>query len=79
MRVIKVLGSGCARCRKTEAAIRSVVERLGVDAEVVKVEDMAAIIGYGVLATPAVVIDEKLVMSGAVPRPKVIEAWLREE
>lgn len=65
---IKVLGSGCARCKSLEKLTSKAVEELGLDASVVKVEDMQKIMEYAVLRTPALVIDEKVVLSGQVPK-----------
>ena len=65
---LEVLGSGCANCQKLMAVTEEAVRDLGVaDAEVVKVEDYAKIMAYGVMATPALVIDGKVVVSGKVP------------
>ena len=64
---IKVLGSGCANCRRLEATTREVVQELGLEATVEKVTDIKDILTYGVMATPALVIDEKVVLSGSVP------------
>lgn len=65
--VIKVLGTGCANCRKLEALATRAVDELGLDAEVVKVTDMKDIMAYGVMSTPALVIDEELKLAGRVP------------
>lgn len=65
--IIKVLGPGCANCVNLEKATRQAVADLGIDAEVEKVTDYAAIVGYGVMRTPALVVDEELVLSGRVP------------
>ena len=64
---IKVLGPGCANCVNLERATREAVAALGIDAEIEKVTDYAAIVGYGVMRTPALVVDEQLVLSGRVP------------
>jgi small redox-active disulfide protein 2 len=64
---IKVLGPGCANCVNLEKATRQAVVDLGIDAEIEKVTDYAAIVGYGVMRTPALVVDEELVLSGRVP------------
>jgi len=70
--VIKVLGSGCKKCvtlkENTEAALKEV----GIEAEVIKVEDFADIMAYGVMTTPALVIDEKVVSYGKVLKPNEI-------
>ena len=65
--IIKVLGSGCANCHKLEALVHQAIERLGIDAEVVNVTDLAEIMSYGVMSTPALVVDEVLKLAGRVP------------
>jgi len=74
---IKVLGPGCANCRKLEDVAREAVASLGIEAEITKVTDMNAIIAYDVLKTPGLVINEKLVSSGRIPTPASIAEWLR--
>jgi len=64
---LEILGSGCANCRKLMAVTEEAVRDLGVEAELVKVEDFKTIMGYGVMSTPALVIDGKVVLSGKVP------------
>lgn len=64
---IKVLGPGCANCVNLERVTREAVAAMGIDADIEKVTDYAAIAGYGVMRTPALVVDEKVVMSGRVP------------
>ena len=65
---IKVLGTGCARCKSLEKVTSKAVEELSLDATVVKVEDIQKIMEYAVMRTPALVIDEKVVLSGQVPK-----------
>ena len=77
MKTVKVLGSGCKRCIAVADAIKQRAGALGVEAEVVKVTDMAEIMGYGVMSTPGVVVDEKLVHAGGVPATADIDAWLK--
>ena len=72
---VKVLGTGCANCRNTVAAIEQVAKARGVAIDLVKVEDMKDIAGYGVMSTPGVVIDGKVVHAGGVPAREKIEQW----
>lgn len=64
---IKVLGSGCTKCKALEKVTREAVAEMGISAEVEKVEDIQKIMGYGVMRTPAMVINEKVVLSGRLP------------
>ena len=72
--IIKVLSPGCNNCKTLERVTKEAVSELGINATIEKVEDYGAIAGYGVMSTPALVIDEVVVMSGRVPTP----AHLRE-
>lgn len=65
--IIKVLGPGCRNCLRLERVTREAVEALGLDATIEKVTDYPTIVGYGVLSTPALVVDERVVVSGRVP------------
>jgi small redox-active disulfide protein 2 len=76
MTTVKILGSGCANCRKLEAAAREAAAAAGVDAEFVKVTDMKAIMAYDILSTPGLVIDDKLLSSGRIPTRAEIQGWL---
>jgi small redox-active disulfide protein 2 len=67
MMEIKILGPGCPKCKTLEQLTRQVVEQNGIDATVTKVEDIVAIMNYGVMTTPALVIDGKVVLKGRVP------------
>jgi small redox-active disulfide protein 2 len=64
---IKVLGTGCPKCKTLEKLTREVVEQNGINATVVKVEDIVEIMNFGVISTPALVIDGKVVVKGRVP------------
>jgi small redox-active disulfide protein 2 len=76
MKNIKVLGSGCANCKATLKLIEDAAKAKGVEVQLEKIEDMAAILGYGVMSTPGVVIDGKVVHAGGVPDRKKIDDWL---
>lgn len=65
--IIKILGPGCQNCVTLERIVRTAVEELALDAQVEKVEDYATILDHGVMATPALVIDDEVVSSGRVP------------
>lgn len=73
---IKVLGPGCVRCHQVEAVVREALSELGVEATVGLVSDLRGIMRYPIGATPALVINEKLVMWGQVPsKPRVVQ-WI---
>jgi len=78
MTVIKVLGPGCSNCKHTAKLIAKVARELGLEPEIEKESDLAAIMGYGALSTPGVVIDETLVHTGGVPTVAQIRAWLAD-
>ena len=73
---IKVLGTGCANCKSTIALIEQVAKAKGVSVTLQKVEELRDIMGYGVMSTPGVVIDGKVVHAGGVPSRDKIEKWL---
>lgn len=74
--IIKVLGPGCANCQNLEAHTREALQDLGLDATVEKVTDYAAIAGYGIMRTPGLVVDEKVLVSGRVPTTAQIRELL---
>jgi len=73
---IKVLGSGCANCKNTIALIEQVALAKGVPVTLGKVQELRDIMGYGVMSTPGVVIDGKVVHAGGVPSRGKVEQWL---
>jgi small redox-active disulfide protein 2 len=77
MKDIKVLGSGCANCKTTITLIEQIAQEKGVDIKLDKVQDMQSIIGYGVMSTPGVVIDGKVVHAGGVPSRDKIQQWFQ--
>jgi len=76
MKNIKVLGSGCTNCKRTLALIEETARAKGIEIELEKVEDISAIMSYGVMSTPGVVIDGTVVHAGGVPDRKKVESWL---
>lgn len=73
---IKILGTGCPKCKTLEKLTREVVEQNGIDATVTKVEDIYQIMKYGVMTTPAMVVDEKVVIKGRIPSADEIKQVL---
>ncbi|MDI3540083.1 MAG: hypothetical protein PWR29_31 [Methanolobus sp.] len=73
---IEILGSGCAKCKKTKEIVEQAVAELGVDAQVLKVEDMDKILSYGVMITPAVVVDGDVKIAGKVPTVEKVKEWI---
>lgn len=73
---IKVLGTGCPKCKTLEKNTRDAVAGLGLDAAISKVEDIVDIMSYGIMSTPALVIDEKVVVKGRVPSTEEIKELL---
>ena len=76
MLTIKILGSGCVNCKKLEQMVSQVVEQLNVQAQVIKVTDPTKYVDYGLLSTPGLVINEKLVSSGRVPSLAEITSYI---
>ena len=77
MITIKVLGPGCANCKKLEEVSRTAAGLAQVEAEILKVTDMQEIIAAGVLKTPGLMINGKLVSSGRIPAPATVADWIR--
>ena len=76
MLTIKVLGSGCANCKRVEAVARQAVSDLGIEAEVIKVTEYPKIMQYDVMSTPGLVINEKVVSAGRIPNAAEVTTWL---
>lgn len=74
--IIKILGSGCKKCETLTKNTEEALNEIGKDAEIVKVTELADIVAYGVMSTPALVIDEKVVSAGKVLKPKDIISLL---
>lgn len=73
---IKILGTGCSKCGKLEENTKKAIEELGIDASIEKVTDFKKIVKYGVMQTPALVIDEEIKVVGKVPNVEEIKKYL---
>jgi len=78
MLTVKILGSGCANCKKLEAVARDAASASGVEADFEKITDMKAIMAYDILSTPALVINEKVMSSGRIPTKAEVQQWLTD-
>ena len=78
MLTIKILGPGCANCKRLEEIARKAASDLNVTAEFTKVTDYNDILAYDLLSTPGLVINEKLVSSGRIPSPASVSAWIAD-
>jgi small redox-active disulfide protein 2 len=77
MKQIKILGTGCAKCKQMEAVVKQVVDQMGIEATIEKVEDIQKIMAYNVLATPVLVIDEQIKVKGRVPLAEEVKIFLQ--
>jgi len=78
MITIKVLGSGCANCKRVEQIARRIVDEMSLEADVIKVTDYNDIMAYNILSTPGLVINEKVVCTGRIPSKAEVTAWLAD-
>jgi small redox-active disulfide protein 2 len=78
MLTIKILGPGCANCKRLEEIARKAATDMGVEAEFTKVTDYKDILGYNILSTPGLVINEKVVSSGRIPAPAAVTGWIAD-
>ncbi|MBO0448648.1 TM0996/MTH895 family glutaredoxin-like protein [Enterococcus sp. MJM12] len=76
---IKIVGPGCKNCQKLKENVETAANDLGITPSITKVEDMAEIVKSGVMKTPGLIIDDKLVVSGRVAKPKEIKQLLQEK
>lgn len=75
---VKILGTGCPKCRRLEEKVKTVIDMNSIDASVEKVTDINEMMKYNIMMTPGLVINEKLVQSGNIPKDEQILAWLKE-
>ena len=75
---IKVLGPGCANCKRLEQLARQAVDSLGIEADFEKVTDYARIVDLGVMSTPGLIVNDKVVSSGRIPSEEEITGWIKE-
>lgn len=78
MLTIKVLGSGCANCKRVEQIARKAVADMSIEADIIKVTDYNDIMAYNVLSTPGLVVNEKLVSTGRIPTPAEVTTWVAD-
>jgi small redox-active disulfide protein 2 len=78
MKQIKILGSGCRNCEITANVIAQAAKDAGVEIELEKVTDIAEIMAFGVMSTPGVVVDGKVVHAGGLPSPDQVQAWVQD-
>lgn len=77
MKIIKILGTWCPKCKLLEQVTKDSIAELWIKAEVIKIQDMEEIIAYDIMATPALVIDEKVVIAGRIPNKDEIKKFLQ--
>ena len=78
MLTIKILGSGCANCKRVEQIAQKVISDMALEAEIIKVTDYADIMAYNILSTPGLVVNEKVVCSGRIPTPAEVTTWVTD-
>jgi small redox-active disulfide protein 2 len=76
--IIKILGTGCAKCMQLEKTAREAVNELGIDAKIEEVKDITKILEYPILTTPGLVIDEEVVCSGKIPSKDEVKKYINE-
>ena len=79
MLTIKILGAGCSKCRRLYENVSSIVTGNNIDAEIIKIEDLNEMMKYGIMMTPALVINDQLKIYGNIPKDEQILDWIKEE
>jgi hypothetical protein len=79
MKEVKVLGTGYTKCIKTVEIISKIADELNIEVQINKVTDPETIMGYGIMTTPAIIINNVNVHSGSIPQRNEIETWLRDD
>jgi small redox-active disulfide protein 2 len=77
--IVKILGTGCTKCKMLEEKVREIINKNNIDAEVEHINDLEEIMKYGVIGTPGLVINEKVKSYGSIPKDEQILAWLLED
>lgn len=75
--IIKILGTGCAKCNTLENKVKEVVAKNSINSEILKVSELKDIMSYGIMMTPGLVINEKVVSFGSIPKDEQILNWLK--
>jgi small redox-active disulfide protein 2 len=78
MLTIKVLGSGCANCKRVEQIVHKVVDEMSLEAQIIKVTEYPEIMAYNIMSTPGLVINEKVVSSGRIPTPAEVTTYVND-
>jgi len=76
---IEILGTGCPKCKKLNELVEEAINELGVSAEIIKVTDINKMIDYGVMVTPALVIDGEVKVAGKIPNKQEVTQWIEEK
>jgi small redox-active disulfide protein 2 len=77
--IVKILGTGCPKCRRLEEKVKALIDMNSIDAAVEKVTDITDMMKYNIMMTPGLVVNEKLKSSGIIPKDENILQWIREE
>jgi len=76
--IIKILGTGCKKCLTLESKVKELIQQNNIDATVEKVTDLNKIMSYGIMMTPGLVVNEKVVSAGIIPKDELLLSWIKE-